>query len=189
MPVLATLDLSPGSALAKMGTLPSVSTLVTSLSTRTGGNLFLNDYKLLAMLQGTPLHTPPGPCLTRAITCVLTKMQPAAKWKAAKDIKVKEAAEKKLAAAAKKADKQQRLIVNAKARATKAAAKAEDLCLKLARPIALQKGCVADPPHHLMCSTCIKRARIWWARHQLFQRQLPCCSSLLSTSQSSRTNK
>ncbi len=94
-----------------------MSTLVTSLSTRTGGDSFLNDYKLLATLQGTPLHALPGPCLTRAITHVLTKMQLATKRKAAKDIKVKEAAEKKLASAAKKADKQQQLIVNAKARA------------------------------------------------------------------------
>jgi hypothetical protein len=158
MPTTATLDLSPSSAFTKSGTLPSVSTSVTSLSTRTGVDSFLDDYELLAMFQGTPLQDPPGPRLTRAITRASTKVQLAAKWKAAKDVKAKEVAEKKLASAAKKADKQQQLIVNAKARATKAAAKAKDLCLKLARAMALQD----------VCFTLTRRARICQEHHRSF---------------------
>jgi hypothetical protein len=73
-------------------------------------------------------------------------MQLAAKPKTAKDVKAKEVVEKKPTSAAKKADKQQRLIITAKARATKAAAKAEDLCLKLAHAMALQDVRKADPP-------------------------------------------
>jgi hypothetical protein len=146
MPTTATLDLSPGSALAKSGNLSSASTLVTSLSTRTGGDSFLDNYKLLATLQGTSLYDPPGPRPTGAITWVPTKMQLATKRKAAKDVKAKEVAEKKLASATKKVNKQQQLIVNAKARTTKAAAKAEDLCPKLAQAMALQDVSEAAPP-------------------------------------------
>jgi hypothetical protein len=122
----AILYLSPIAALAKSGTLPFITTSVTSLSTRSNNKICLEDYALLATLERTPIHAPTGPCLTPVIVCVLTKMQLAAERKATKDLNAKEAADKKLAAATKKAGKQQGLIIRAKARASKAAAKAQN---------------------------------------------------------------
>ncbi len=120
------------------------------------------------MPQGTPLHNPPGPRPTGAITRPPTKTQVVVERKAAKDVKAKEVVEKKLVSAVQKADEQQQLIVNTKARATKAADKADDICLKLAHAMALQDVRETAPPHRLMCFTCTRRARIFQERHQLF---------------------
>jgi hypothetical protein len=119
---------------------------VTSFSTKSVNAPPLDDFALLGTLQGTPVHAPPGPHPTCANICAPTKTKLSAKHKAAKDAKAKAAEDNKFAAVACKAEsmakKQEHLISFTEAKASKAAAKAEELCNKLAH---LSKICTAVP--------------------------------------------
>jgi hypothetical protein len=146
MPTTSFLDLAPVMALAKSGTLSPVSTSVTRFSTKSGNVSPLDDFALLAMLQGTPIHASPGPCPTCASVCAPTKMQLSANRKAVKDAKTKASEDKKLASTAFKAQnmakKLECLISSAEAKASKATAKAKELRIKLAH---ITKICMAVP--------------------------------------------
>jgi hypothetical protein len=92
---------------------------------------------------------PPSAHPTRAGTRASTKTEIAAKRRLAKEAKQKAAEYKKLAADACKAKnltkKQERLLSSAKSKATKAIAKADELCLKLAN-MTMAGAALAIPP-------------------------------------------
>jgi hypothetical protein len=95
-----------------------------------------DDFALLARLQGTPIHAPPGTRPLCTGTRVPTKTQIMAEQNAKKDARAKAAEEKKLLVATykikMKVQKKEKLILLAEAKAAKAVAKADELCTKLA---------------------------------------------------------
>jgi hypothetical protein len=82
------------------------------------------------------IHAPPGPRTNCFSKKAPTKTKIAAECKAVKEVKQKEAKDKKAATATRKADglakRQEKMISSAKAKASTTAAKAESLCSKLA---------------------------------------------------------
>ena len=96
-----------------------------------------DDDALLASLQGQPIHAAPGRRPVRTGTRQMTKTQLAVIHKDEKAVKAKAAEDKKLAIATRKIEKetkkQERAIATAETRAAKAVAKADQICLKLAK--------------------------------------------------------
>jgi hypothetical protein len=106
MPTTLDFAFSPTSAMAKCGTVPvadpSVATLVTSFSTKSGV-IPQDDLALLSRLQELPIHAPPGARPNRAGIHASTKTEIASKCRLAKEAKQRAAKDKKLAAVARKA--------------------------------------------------------------------------------------
>jgi hypothetical protein len=79
MPIAAFFDLPSTKATAKSGTLAapglSTATSITTISTKSGDALTKEDYTLLAKLQGSPIHAPPGPRPICTGTRPITKTQ------------------------------------------------------------------------------------------------------------------
>jgi hypothetical protein len=152
MPTTSDFALSPTLAMAKCGTVPaadpSVATLVTSFSTKSGV-IPHNNLALLSRLQELPIHAPPDARPNCAGVHTSTKTEIAAKCRLAKEAKQKVAEDKKLAAVAPKATnlakKQECLISSAKSKAAKATAKADKLRLKLAK-VTMAGPALATPP-------------------------------------------
>jgi hypothetical protein len=98
-----------------------------------------NDFTMLARLQGLPIHVPLGPCPLCSGACFPTKTHIQAECKAKKDLRSKAMEEKTQAVTAPKielkAKRQEKLIASAEAKAAKAAASADELCVKLAKAI------------------------------------------------------
>ncbi len=144
MPTTTILELSPALATAKKGEISvsghSTATSVTSFTTTSNNVISKEDRTLLTMLQEHAIHAPPGPHPTHTGTRSITIALRHAERKALKETKLKAVEEKKLTTAARKAEivakKQERqacLISSAEAKATKAVAKADKLCAKLAK--------------------------------------------------------
>ena len=95
--------------------------------------------ELLASLQSTPIHAPPGARPFCTGTHSLTKTQLAAKRKVKKEAKAKLAEDKEITIAVRKvkreAKKQERAILMADSKAAKGSAKADNMCVKLANKI------------------------------------------------------
>jgi hypothetical protein len=152
MPTTSNFALSPTLAMAKCGTGPaadpSVATLVTSFSTKSGV-ICKDDLALLSRLQELPIHAPPGARPNCAGICASTKTEIAAKRRLSKEAKQKAAKDKKLAAVACKAanlaKKQERFISSVKSKAAKATAKVDKLSLKLAE-VTMAGPALAAPP-------------------------------------------
>jgi hypothetical protein len=140
MPTTLDFAFSPTLAMAKCGTIPAadplVASSVTSFSTKSGV-IPQHNLALLSRLQELPIHAPPSVPPNRAGIRASTKTEIAAECRLAKEAKQKAAKDKKLAAVARKAmnltKKQERLISSAKSKAAMATAKADKLCLKLAK--------------------------------------------------------
>jgi hypothetical protein len=159
VPIVTFFDLPSTKAMAESGTLAapglSTATSITSFSTKSGDALPQENYALLAKLQGSPIHAPPGPCPTSTGTPSITKTQLQPNQTAIKEAKAKAAEGKKLTTVtcwsktlAKKQENQAKLISSAKAKAAKVSAKAKELCFKLAKvtkATVSPPGCPTDP--------------------------------------------
>ncbi len=140
MPLLANVKVASFYQKRGFVTTPSVSTAASTASNRTVVNGADQDnLSLLARLQGSPIHAPPGPRPLCTGARVPTKTQMAADQKAERLVKKQAGEEKKLAVAARKvkreAKKKEKLISATKDKAAKALAKAEELRLKLTEAI------------------------------------------------------
>jgi hypothetical protein len=173
MPLL--LDVEISSSLQKSGsvTTPSISTAASTASHQTSLNADGKDnFTFLAMLQGIPIHAPPGPQPLCTGAKVPTKTQMKADQKTKKEAKLKAAEEKKLAISISKvetaAKKQEKLIFDTESNLAKATAKAEELHLKLAEAGDTPLTAAQDLPlWKTWSNTPTRRARGFMAGHWL----------------------
>ncbi len=127
----------------------STDTLVFSFSISSGENIFQDNITLLIIPQEHKIHAIFGSCLVSPGICGVTKTQPQAKRKAAKNPKAKLVEDKKIAVAALKAkpgSKEKELLMSfAKAKASLAGSEVNELLPKLVE--AVSAGSVLSQPH------------------------------------------